>query len=90
MRVLLGHVGVAENRGRWQGRSGTAKSGEIYPEWLTINAVRDHNGALINFVAVFSDNSGIKQSQTQLATRPSRPAHDLPNRLLFDDRLRMR
>jgi len=82
--------GSLKTAGRWQGEIwNRRKSGEIYPEWLTINAVRDHNGALINFVAVFSDISGIKQSQTQLAHQAHHdPLTDLPNRLLFDDRLR--
>jgi diguanylate cyclase (GGDEF)-like protein/PAS domain S-box-containing protein len=75
--------------GRWQGEIwNRRKSGEIYPEWLTINAVRDERGELVNFVAVFSDISGIKQSQAQLAHLAHHdPLTGLPNRLLFADRL---
>jgi diguanylate cyclase (GGDEF)-like protein/PAS domain S-box-containing protein len=75
--------------GRWQGEIwNRRKSGEIYPEWLTINAVRDEGGRLVNYVAVFSDISGIKQSQAQLAHLAHHdPLTDLPNRLLFHDRL---
>jgi len=75
--------------GRWQGEIwNRRKSGEIYPEWLTINAVRDEDAQLVNYVAVFSDISGIKQSQAQLAHLAHHdPLTDLPNRLLFHDRL---
>jgi diguanylate cyclase (GGDEF)-like protein len=75
--------------GRWQGEIwNRRKSGEIYPEWLTINAVRDEFGRLVNYVAVFSDISGIKQSQAQLAHLAHHdPLTGLPNRLLFNDRL---
>jgi diguanylate cyclase (GGDEF)-like protein/PAS domain S-box-containing protein len=75
--------------GRWQGEIwNRRKSGEIYPEWLTINAVRNAEGELVNYVAVFSDISGIKQSQAQLAHLAHHdPLTDLPNRLLFHDRL---
>jgi diguanylate cyclase (GGDEF)-like protein/PAS domain S-box-containing protein len=75
--------------GRWQGEIwNRRRSGEIYPEWLTINAVRDEKSRLVNYVAVFSDISGIKQSQAQLAHLAHHdPLTDLPNRLLFSDRL---
>jgi len=75
--------------GRWQGEIwNRRKSGEIYPEWLTINAVRDEDAQLVNYVAVFSDISGIKQSQAQLAHLAHHdPLTGLPNRLLFHDRL---
>ena len=75
--------------GRWQGEIwNRRKSGEIYPEWLTINAVHDDGGNLVNYVAVFSDISGIKQSQAQLAHLAHHdPLTSLPNRLLFADRL---
>jgi len=81
--------GSLNTAGRWQGEIwNRRKSGEIYPEWLTINAVRDSSGRLINYVAVFSDISGIKQSQAQLAHLAHHdPLTSLPNRLLFADRL---
>jgi diguanylate cyclase (GGDEF)-like protein len=60
----------------------------VYPEWLTANAVRDADGALINYVAVFSDISGLMRSQAKLAHLAHHDAlTDLPNRLLFLDRL---
>lgn len=60
------------------------KSGEIYPEWQSIRAVLDDQGAVLHYVAVFSDLSLIKRSQQEMAYL----AHydqlvELPNRLLF-------
>ncbi|GFZ96217.1 hypothetical protein GCM10008018_48210 [Paenibacillus marchantiophytorum] len=42
--------------GKWQGEIwNRRKNGEIYPEWLSINSVKDENGVLINYVGMFSD-----------------------------------
>ena len=77
------------NRGHWRGEVwNRRKDGEIYPELLTISAVRDESGATSHFVAVFSDISQIKQQQRQLESI----AHfdsltGLPNRLLLADRM---
>ena len=77
-------------RGFWQGEIwNKRKSGEIYPQWLTINSVLDETGAVEHFVAVFSDITEIKDSQRKveyLATHD--PLTGLPNRALFLDRLR--
>ena len=64
------------------------KTGEVYPEWLTISAIRDDEGGINHYVGVFSDISSLKQSQERL----EHLAHfdsltDLPNRVLFQDRL---
>lgn len=75
--------------GEWRGEIwNRRKNGNVYPAWMTINAVRDEQGRLTNFVSVFTDISAIKQSQEKL----HQLAHydvltDLPNRLLFNDRL---
>ncbi len=75
--------------GSWRGEIwNRRKNGEIYPEWLTVNAVRGPDGELVNYVAVFSDISGLKRSQAQLAHMAQHdPLTELPNRLLFMDRL---
>jgi diguanylate cyclase (GGDEF)-like protein/PAS domain S-box-containing protein len=76
-------------QGRWQGEVwNRRKSGEIYPEWLSISAVRDETGELSHFVGVFSDISSIKFSQRQLDFLAYHdPLTGLPNRLLFNERL---
>jgi len=75
--------------GRWQGEVYTRKkSGDSILEWLTVNAVKDNEGRVSQYVAVFSDVAIVKRSLQQL----DHLAHhdtltDLPNRLLLQDRL---
>jgi diguanylate cyclase (GGDEF)-like protein/PAS domain S-box-containing protein len=64
------------------------KNGEVYAELLTISAVRDAQGNTQNYVALFSDITGIKEQQSQL----EHIAHfdaltNLPNRRMLEDRL---
>ncbi|MDZ7735633.1 MAG: EAL domain-containing protein [Gammaproteobacteria bacterium] len=71
--------------GHWQGEIwNRRKSGEIYPEWLTISAVHDDQGNITNYVGVFSDISHIKQSESKLERlKHYDPLTELPNRELF-------
>ncbi|HZX32667.1 MAG TPA: EAL domain-containing protein, partial [Rhodocyclaceae bacterium] len=75
--------------GVWQGEIwNRRKNGELFPEWLTITAVRQGNGEIANYVGVFSDISAIKRSQADLERLAHfDPLTDLPNRILFRDRL---
>jgi two-component system CheB/CheR fusion protein len=77
-------------QGWWQGEIlNRRKSGDLYPEWLTINAIQDNTGKIGNYVAIFSDITIVKESQQRiefLATHD--PLTELPNRLLFLDRVR--
>ncbi|SEH91693.1 phosphodiesterase DibA [Pseudomonas asplenii] len=74
--------------GEWSGEIwNRRKSGEIYPQWQTIRAVRDDQGQLNQYVAVFSDITAIKNSQHELSQLAHYdPLTGLPNRLLFSDR----
>ena len=64
------------------------KYGEIYPEMLSISAVRDEAGQLTNFVAVFSDIGRLKAQEKQLTKMAYYDAlTELPNRTLLADRL---
>ncbi|WP_060482975.1 phosphodiesterase DibA [Pseudomonas sp. NBRC 111119] len=76
-------------KGEWSGEIwNRRKSGEIYPQWQTICAIRDDDGELSHYVAVFSDISAIKHSEQELAYLAHHdPLTDLPNRLLFTDRV---
>jgi len=78
-----------ERNGRWQGEIwNRRKTGEVYPEWMTISVVRDAAGNITNYVAVFSDITHVKRSQMQLDHMAHHdPLTDLPNRTLLDDRL---
>ena len=77
--------------GNWQGEiMNRRKSGEIYPEWLSINCARDKHGNIVSYFAKFHDLSRLHESERQL----SRLAYfdvltGLPNRQLFNDRLHM-
>ncbi|NEX23113.1 EAL domain-containing protein [Thiorhodococcus mannitoliphagus] len=78
------------SQGMWQGEIwNKCADGTVIPKWLTINAVRNDQGALCNYVGIFSDISAIKQSHEQIEYLAT---HDeltgLPNRNLFDDRVK--
>ena len=76
-------------QGHWQGEIwNRRRNGEPYPAWETISAVRDEQGEITHYVAVFSDISQIVRSRNELAHLAQHdPLTDLPNRLLFQDRL---
>lgn len=64
------------------------KNGEVYAEMLTISAVRDAQGQIHQYVALFSDITSIKEHQTQLEHIAHYDAlTNLPNRVLLGDRL---
>ncbi|MBS1230827.1 MAG: hypothetical protein H6R17_4104 [Proteobacteria bacterium] len=64
------------------------KSGEAFPAWQSVSAVRNAGGELTHFVMAFSDVTAIYEAQQKLHYLAH---HDsltgLPNRLLFEDRL---
>jgi diguanylate cyclase (GGDEF)-like protein/PAS domain S-box-containing protein len=77
-------------QGHWTGEIwNRCKNGDHYAALLTISAVRDGHGNAQQYVALFSDITGIKEHQKQL----EHIAHfdaltNLPNRLLLADRLK--
>ena len=77
-----------DEHGEWHGEIwNRRKSGEVYPQWQAVRAITDDKGQVSHYVAVFSDISAIKNSQTELARLVHHdPLTDLPNRLLFTDR----
>lgn len=76
------------DEGRWQGEIwNRRKTGEIYPEWLSINTVRDPSGEVLHYVGVFTDISTIVAVQAELRDLAYHdPVTRLPNRALFRDR----
>jgi diguanylate cyclase (GGDEF)-like protein/PAS domain S-box-containing protein len=65
------------------------KSGDIYPEMLSISALCDNDGKVLRHVAVFSDISHLKEHEAEL-TRVAHydPLTSIPNRLLLADRMK--
>lgn len=54
-------------KGYWNGEiHDQKKNGSLYPAWLSISTVKDDNGEVTNYVAVFSDISRIKESEEHL------------------------
>lgn len=53
--------------GNWKGEIwNKKKNGEVYPEWLTISSIKDKDGRVTNFVAVFSDITDRKRTEEKL------------------------
>jgi diguanylate cyclase (GGDEF)-like protein/PAS domain S-box-containing protein len=73
----------------WQGEIwNRRKSGEIYPEWLSISAVTDASDQVINYVGAFTDISRHKQAEETIHNLAFYdPLTRLPNRRLLLDRL---
>lgn len=78
-----------KTQGMWQGEIwNKRKSGEIYAEWLTINTVKNTQGEIINYIAVFSDITERKvlaERVEYLATHDALTG--LPNRALLAELL---
>ena len=79
------------DEGYWRGEVwNRKKSGEIFVVLLTISSVRQRNGEISHFVAIFSDITLIKQHQQRLEHLAHFDAlTQLPNRMLLADRLQL-
>jgi len=75
--------------GAWEGEIwNRRKNGELYPEFLHINAIRDEEGEVLHYAGVFSDASRHRELRDQIDRLAYHDAlTDLPNRKLFLDRL---
>ena len=79
-----------ENDGQWSGEIwNRRKSGEVLPQHQTIRLIRDENGFISHNVAVFSDISILKDSQSELNYLSLYdPLTGLANRSQLYDRLK--
>ncbi|MBI2256580.1 MAG: EAL domain-containing protein [Proteobacteria bacterium] len=75
--------------GSWQGEIwNRRKSGEPYPEFLTISTIKDEEGKAMGYVGTFVDITGIKETESRLVHLAHHDAlTGLPNRLLIMSRL---
>ena len=80
-----------EHKGVWQGEIwNRRKNGDVFPEWLTISAVRDGEGRVTHYVSALSDISVQKAAQEEIRHLAFYDAlTGLPNRRLLHDRLRV-
>ncbi len=82
-QALLSH-------GTWQGELvETRKNGELYPQWLQLNVVRDIRGKVSHIVGFFADLSARRESEERMRYLTHYDElTGLANRSLFRERLR--
>lgn len=75
--------------GCWQGEiMDRRKNGEIYPKWLSIGVVRDDQGAITNYIALFADITERRASFDRIQHLAHYDAlTHLPNRTLLNDHI---
>ena len=75
--------------GFWEGEIwNRKKSGELYPEWISITAIKNKRKEVCCFAAIFSDITSRKQTEELMAHYAFYdPLTDLPNRRFFNERL---
>lgn len=75
--------------GEWHGEiENRRKDGELYPEWLNISVVRQPDGSISNYVAVFSDLTNRKEIEQRIQFLSHFDTLTaLPNRAHFHDQL---
>ncbi|VVM69036.1 EAL domain-containing protein [Pseudomonas fluorescens] len=78
-----------EQHGTWQGELvETRKNGELYPQWLQLNTVRDARGNVSHIVGFFADLSVRRQSEERMRYLTHYDElTGLANRSLFRERL---
>lgn len=77
-----------KSTGTWQGEIwNRRKSGEIYPVWSTMTAVRKDGGEVANYVATYTDITQRKAAENEINSLVYNDAlTQLPNRRMFADR----
>lgn len=75
--------------GRWEGEIwNRRKNGAVYPQWLSVNVIRDIFDNPHRYVCVFRDETINKEAQALIRKQATHDAlTGLPNRTLFNDRL---
>ncbi len=81
--------GALTTTGRWEGEVwNRRKNGEEYPEWLSINTLRDAGGNVLRRIGMFADITEKKRTEETIWRQANYDSlTDLPNRRLFRDRL---
>jgi diguanylate cyclase (GGDEF)-like protein/PAS domain S-box-containing protein len=83
--------GSIERTGAWRGEIwNRRRSGEVYPEWLSITAVKDTDGHVTHYVGTFSDlteRKRVDDERARLALHD--PLTGLLNRAFLQENLRL-
>ncbi|HQQ69815.1 MAG TPA: PAS domain S-box protein, partial [Alicycliphilus sp.] len=81
--------GALQRQGHWQGEIwNKRKNGEIFPERMSLSAVRDEQGQVTHYVCMFSDIAQEKAQHERLEFLTQRdPLTGLPNRGWFVEQL---
>ncbi|MDD5112773.1 MAG: EAL domain-containing protein [Methylobacter sp.] len=82
---------TVRQQNQWEGEIwNKRKNGDIFPQWLSISAIKNEQDLVQNYIGIFIDISKQKAAERHLAYLAY---HDqlteLPNRDLFHDRLNM-
>ncbi|ABK42720.1 diguanylate cyclase with PAS/PAC sensor [Magnetococcus marinus MC-1] len=80
---------LLQQTGHWEGEMwDRRKNGELFPKWLTINALHNLYGQVSHYVGIFLD---ITKQRGEIERSKQNVFYDpltkLPNRILFQDRL---
>lgn len=77
--------------GSWQGEIwNRRKNGEIFAEWLSLNAIHDEEGKLHGFVSLYSDLTEKKKAAEMLWRQTNFDSlTNCPNRQMMQDQLRI-
>ncbi|PWV64371.1 bifunctional diguanylate cyclase/phosphodiesterase [Plasticicumulans acidivorans] len=75
--------------GHWRGEIwNRRRNGEVFPEWLSIAAVRTEDGQITHYIGTFSDITERKSAEARIEFLSSHDAlTGLPNRELFREQL---
>jgi diguanylate cyclase (GGDEF)-like protein/PAS domain S-box-containing protein len=77
-----------QSAGHWQGEVwNRRKNGDIYPEWLSISAIRNPAGQITQHIGILTDLSSRKDAEEKIRFLSNYDAlTQLPNRILLHDR----
>ncbi|MCF8168269.1 MAG: EAL domain-containing protein, partial [Rhodoferax sp.] len=80
-----------QHTGNWEGEIwNQRKNGQIYPEWLSISAVKDTDGHIFQYIGILRDLTDSKAAQEQIEFLANYdPLTQLPNHKLLQDRTRL-